>query len=124
MIHDHINDIALTLAYLIIVVSIVLAVLHRRGTHRHRDPQRLFTWDQKKIALRHCHFRCEHKSPFWFRCKKTTHLEADHIVPWSRGGRTDMKNLQILCHEHNRRKLASMPSLIYRWRLYRRRRKY
>ena len=31
-------------------------------------------------------------------------MEADHIVPWSRGGKTVEDNCQMLCMHHNRTK--------------------
>lgn len=31
-------------------------------------------------------------------------MESDHITPWSRGGKTDADNCQLLCIEDNRRK--------------------
>ena len=31
-------------------------------------------------------------------------MEADHITPWSQGGKTIMSNLQLLCRDCNRRK--------------------
>ena len=31
-------------------------------------------------------------------------MEADHITPWCRGGRTVAENCQMLCRECNRRK--------------------
>ncbi len=31
-------------------------------------------------------------------------MEADHIKPWSEGGRTDEDNCQMLCQKDNRRK--------------------
>lgn len=31
-------------------------------------------------------------------------MEADHITPWSKGGKTLVENCQMLCKEHNRRK--------------------
>lgn len=31
-------------------------------------------------------------------------MEADHITPWSEGGKTCIENCQMLCKEHNRRK--------------------
>lgn len=31
-------------------------------------------------------------------------MEADHITPWSKGGKTDGKNCQMLCKDCNRRK--------------------
>jgi HNH endonuclease len=42
-------------------------------------------------------------------CKKHYEIEAmeaDHITPWSKGGRTDADNCQMLCLEDNRRKGA------------------
>jgi len=33
-------------------------------------------------------------------------MEADHIIPWSKGGKTDAANCQMLCLEDNRRKGA------------------
>ncbi|MBR4631670.1 MAG: HNH endonuclease [Treponema sp.] len=31
-------------------------------------------------------------------------MEADHITPWSQGGKTNLENCQMLCRECNRRK--------------------
>ena len=31
-------------------------------------------------------------------------MEADHITPWSKGGKTSEENCQMLCKECNRRK--------------------
>lgn len=31
-------------------------------------------------------------------------MEGDHIVPWSKGGKTEFDNLQMLCKRHNRLK--------------------
>lgn len=36
-----------------------------------------------------------------------TGMEADHIMPWSRGGKTTPENCQMLCREHNRQKGAN-----------------
>jgi HNH endonuclease len=38
------------------------------------------------------------------RCRTTVNLEIDHIVPFSKGGRTEESNLQTLCRRCNRRK--------------------
>lgn len=41
------------------------------------------------------------------KCKKTfeiTEMESDHITPWSKGGRTNSENCQLLCKDDNRRK--------------------
>jgi 5-methylcytosine-specific restriction endonuclease McrA len=34
-------------------------------------------------------------------------FEFDHIIPRSRGGKTELKNLQLLCRECNRKKGAA-----------------
>nr|WP_315124993.1 HNH endonuclease signature motif containing protein [uncultured Porphyromonas sp.] len=31
-------------------------------------------------------------------------MEGDHIKPWSKGGKTEIENLQMLCRDCNRRK--------------------
>lgn len=108
---------------LIVVGGLIVAVLMFRSEHIPRDLQRTFTTDQKAAASDRCGHQCEHKPMFWRRCREVpTH--GDHIVPWSRGGRTDTANLQMLCQRHNLRKGALMPSRFYRWRLARRRRNY
>lgn len=33
-------------------------------------------------------------------------MEADHIIPWSKGGKTEKENCQMLCKECNRKKSA------------------
>jgi hypothetical protein len=38
------------------------------------------------------------------RCRTTINLEIDHVVPVSKGGRTEEPNLQTLCRRCNRRK--------------------
>ena len=35
---------------------------------------------------------------------KIEEMEADHILPWSKGGKTDKDNCQMLCKQCNRRK--------------------
>ena len=38
------------------------------------------------------------------KCKRAINLEMDHIVPVSRGGKTEESNLQTLCRRCNRAK--------------------
>src|SRR5689334_14408610 len=46
--------------------------------------------------------------PWCTQCGTTDHLTADHIVPLSRGGRTELHNLQVLCLSCNSRKRDSL----------------
>lgn len=32
---------------------------------------------------------------------KITEMDGDHIIPWSKGGKTTLENGQMLCHTHN-----------------------
>lgn len=38
------------------------------------------------------------------KCGSTERLEADHIIPISKGGKNTIDNIQILCRSHNARK--------------------
>src|SRR6266436_6343174 len=38
------------------------------------------------------------------RCRTAVNLEVDHIIPVSKGGKTEESNLQTLCRRCNRRK--------------------
>lgn len=82
-----------------------------------RDPVRLFTAEQKRYLMAQAGARCEHRPLLWFRCFRNTRLQADHIMPWSRGGRTTIENGQMLCATHNRRKTNRIPSPLYRARI-------
>lgn len=37
-----------------------------------------------------------------FRSDECIEMEADHIMPWSKGGKTEYKNCQMLCKQDNR----------------------
>jgi hypothetical protein len=69
------------------------------GEERHLSI-RAFSKNQKREAY-------ERQKGVCVKCKKTFELEemeADHITPWSKGGRTDAANCQLLCLDDNRRK--------------------
>lgn len=88
-----------------------------------RDRQRRYTTTQRARLAALASGRCEHKNPLWFRCHRPGE-HADHVMPWSRGGRTTIENGQWLCATHNLRKSNRIPSPFYRWRLARRRASY
>jgi len=61
---------------------------------------RAFTPNQKREAYERQKGRCH-------VCKEVfelSEMEADHITPWSQGGKTESSNCQLLCREDNRRK--------------------
>jgi hypothetical protein len=61
---------------------------------------RAFTDQMKRTAY-------ERQNGICSVCKQTFDIEmmeADHITPWSEGGRTNSENCQMLCREDNRRK--------------------
>lgn len=69
-----------------------------------KDPKRLFDEAQRRVIFRrdkgicqHCGAKCEWNA--W---------QADHIIPWSRGGKTVVSNGQILCPTCNAAKSDSL----------------
>ena len=74
-----------------------------------RDPVRCFNRSDKHALLALAGHQCEHHGLLSGRCPSTLRLEADHVHPWSRGGWTNVRNGQILCHSHNRAKSAAIP---------------
>lgn len=63
---------------------------------------RSFTEIQKREAYENQKGICK-KCNEYFELKE---MEADHITPWSKGGKTSLENCQMLCLECNRRKSA------------------
>lgn len=61
---------------------------------------RTFTESQKRAAYERQQGICQKCGGHF----EITGMEADHITPWSRGGRTSPENCQMLCLECNRRK--------------------
>lgn len=103
-----------------VIVLGIAAILLKHRKPLEKDPQRLFSPEQVGHLTRAAGGRCEHKSPLGPRCSRKGDW-ADHVVPWSRGGRTELTNGQMLCREHRDSKAHKMPSRLYRWRLARRR---
>lgn len=57
------------------------------------DSQKRTIYEQQGGVCPHCGKKCEYKE-----------MEGDHINPWSKGGKTELENLQMLCLACNRRK--------------------
>ena len=71
------------------------------GEEKHLNLRR-FTKDQKQTMF-------EEQGGICILCRKTfeiSQMEADHITPWSEGGKTEAENGQMLCKECNRRKAS------------------
>jgi CRISPR/Cas system Type II protein with McrA/HNH and RuvC-like nuclease domain len=65
---------------------------------------RAFTENQKRQAYEMQNGICpycvnEHRVKIHYELNE---MEADHITPWSDGGKTSIENCQMLCKEHNR----------------------
>jgi hypothetical protein len=62
----------------------------------------------KRDVVRTVRFRaqnqCEFVSSSGKRCRGTLFLETDHKVPFAKGGRSELYNLQVLCSAHNKLK--------------------
>jgi 5-methylcytosine-specific restriction endonuclease McrA len=69
------------------------------------DPKRLFTSDDKLALLRqqtpeNNKYKCAGCEQFFF----DNELEVDHITAWSKVGRTELSNAQLLCRACNVKK--------------------
>lgn len=58
-----------------------------------KDGMKATAYERQNGICPHCHNHFE-----------SAEMEADHIIPWSRGGHTTLDNCQMLCRECNRRK--------------------
>jgi hypothetical protein len=79
-----------------------------------RDPLRRFSRADKAVILARAGGRCERHGWIIGRCRRTDGLEADHVHPHSKGGRTSLANGQALCQRHNQQKSVRVP---YGWEL-------
>lgn len=57
------------------------------------DKIKLTVWEKQKHKCADCGEEYDYQF-----------MEGDHIIPWRKGGRTDMENCQMLCRKCNRRK--------------------
>jgi hypothetical protein len=84
-------------------------VMRKKGIYQY-----VLTRDEKYLAIRAFtpamrRAAYERQSGICPKCGKyfeITGMEADHITPWSKGGKTNAANCQMLCLEDNRRKGA------------------
>lgn len=78
----------------------------------------VFDHNEKHLQIRtfdkrdkqHAFEKQKGKCPVCGKTYKIEEMEADHIVPWSKGGKTVRENCQCLCKECNRKKSNSTAS--------------
>ena len=116
-----------TPAWVYLAGVVVLAILVLARARRHsgdvRDPQRMFTADQRRAGFGRAGSQCEMSTPWLTRCTRTAG-HADHFYPHARGGASSMRNLVAACAPHNLSKGAKMPSSLERRLIEHRRRRY
>lgn len=81
--------------------------LERFPTIDRKDPQRLFDEYQKRVIFKRADHTCQ--EPQDSKCLGRTKYgegDADHIVPWTKGGPTSVDNGQWLCRHCNKVKSA------------------
>ncbi|MNT68914.1 HNH endonuclease [compost metagenome] len=55
----------------------------------------------KRFVLKRAGNQCEHIHPNGERCSSRYQLQFDHITAYSKGGKSTMDNMQLLCRVHN-----------------------
>ena len=63
------------------------------GIRAFGDSQKRTIYEQQGGVCPHCGKKFDYEE-----------MEGDHIIPWSKGGKTELANLQMLCQACNRRK--------------------
>jgi len=82
-------------------------VTRKKGVYEY-----LLTGNEKHLSIRtftdsNKHTLYERQAGICTACKahfEIGQMEADHITPWSQGGKTDLSNGKMLCRDCNRRK--------------------
>ncbi len=77
-----------------------------------RAPARRALPTETRKKLLHSGAVCEHRYSNGTQCSNRKFLQIDHIHSLSRGGTHDLRNLQVLCGLHNRRKYQQEENLM------------
>lgn len=62
------------------------------------------TKEAKEKGISNCPYCAKENNSNKTRIYKQNEMDADHVTAWSKGGKTDAKNCQMLCKTHNRAK--------------------
>jgi predicted restriction endonuclease len=62
--------------------------------------ERFFSWLQRREHDEAVGHQCEWEEERGVRCRETR-VEADHVQPWSKGGKTEEDNFLWLCIKHH-----------------------
>lgn len=76
---------------------------------RPKDPQRMYTKEQRQTCFTRAEYQCEMTAWLFFRCQRTAQ-HADHHFPHAKGGATSLANAVAACARHNTSKGAKMPT--------------
>lgn len=114
------NWLLVTIAVVVMLAPVLLGVVSRSGR---RDPNRMFSSDERKVGFARAENRCEMDNWLMMRCHRRAE-HGDHWYPWSKGGATSMANFVAGCAKHNLAKSNTWPTLWQTARVAARRRRY
>lgn len=88
-----------------------------------KDPKRLYDTHQRQLCFSRADHRCEMDTIIFTRCRRPAE-QADHWIPHSKGGATNVENVVAACALHNRMKSNLVPTFWQTARISSRRRRY
>lgn len=108
------------------VVLLIITPMPGRGPRvsNGRDSRRGFEFEDRRVVMSRAGNQCESaRFLLWGRCRQIA-VEADPVIPWSKGGPTVVSNGQAHCRDHNWQKSSLIPPWWYVLCLEIRRRRY
>src|SRR5262249_15713959 len=66
-----------------------------------RRPSRGIPSAVRELVLERGGYQCQFRGPDGTRCIQRTHVQVDHIQAFSKEGKSEAGNLQLLCKAHN-----------------------